>query len=485
MLLCIKINDLEGKKCQTRTLKSFRLDERKLQNVLFHSLSNLVPDTELLVLMQSTYGKEEPDLMAIDKNGDLFIFELKAWESESENLLQVLRYGQLFGGKPYKELDDLFKKRTAASQSLKIAHKAKFDIELLEEEFNRKQIFVLITNGMDWRTREAVQYWKKCGLDVRPWIYRVFNGYTADEMLLEITPFRVDDDPYEDISSGFYLLNTNYGTNPEDQEEMLAEHKAAAFFDPWKFQITRLKRGDRVFLYQNGKGIVAYGEADGKLLKSPYHDDTDAEDTYSMRLNQFKRVTPPLTAAEIKKIKGSSHPFLQTMSALDNESGEKIIKEIAAREFAPALPTSVSTAAAAASSVAASSSNNVIIAMKKAIHQETGKKSMSSFTVGCLTGDLYNSKSGVVIPVTIMSVTQQKFEEDLKQFADLLKCMKLPITLIFAAGGTLKLPSWFRELCAALGITIIILESEHQVPNMMSGLYPPPLVRKVDISMME
>jgi hypothetical protein len=33
--------------------------------------------------MQSRRWREEPDLMAIDKNGSLFIFELKAWEPES------------------------------------------------------------------------------------------------------------------------------------------------------------------------------------------------------------------------------------------------------------------------------------------------------------------------------------------------------------------------------------------------------------------
>jgi hypothetical protein len=48
--------------------------------------------------------------------------------------------------------------------------------------------------------------------------------------------------------------------------------------------------------------------------------------------------------------------------------------------------------------------------------------------------------------------------------------LKLPLTLIFAAGGTLELPSGFRELCAALGISIIILESELQVPVEISKL---------------
>ncbi len=113
--------------------------------------------------------------------------------------------------------------------------------------------------------------------------------------------------------------------------------------------------------------------------------------------------------------------------------------------------------------------------MKKAIRRETGNKPLSIFTIGCLTGELYHLYRGVVIPVTITSVTQQKFEDDLKQLADFLKHMKPPVTLIFAAGGTLELPGWFRELCAALGMTIIMLESEHQIPEVIRLLRPRPV----------
>ena len=50
--------------------------------------------------------------MALDKNGELYIFELKRWGSNQENILQVLRYGQIFGKSNYVELNNLFKKYT-------------------------------------------------------------------------------------------------------------------------------------------------------------------------------------------------------------------------------------------------------------------------------------------------------------------------------------------------------------------------------------
>ena len=86
-------------------LAEFGLDERGLQNILFRSLDRLIPEDELLLVMQSRRWQEEPDIMALGADGTLFVFELKAWESRSANLLQVLRYGQVYGQYSYQQLD--------------------------------------------------------------------------------------------------------------------------------------------------------------------------------------------------------------------------------------------------------------------------------------------------------------------------------------------------------------------------------------------
>ncbi|MFZ5635902.1 MAG: hypothetical protein ACOY82_04880 [Pseudomonadota bacterium] len=326
MLLTVNIKTRYAEKRRSERLKSFDLKERDLQDVLFRSLDRLFPDDELVLLMQSRNWQEEPDLMAVDKNGDLYIFELKAWESHSSNLLQVLRYGQIFGSSKYADLDEWYKRSTDPSQSLGGAHRSKFGVELQEADFNRRQVFVVVTNGLDYRTREAVQYWRSSGLDVRPWVYRVYRG-SEDEMLLEISPFRVVDNPYEDLAEGYYVLNTNYGNRACDHADMLDNAKAAAYFDPWKFKIERLSKGDVVFLYQSGVGIVAMGVADGKLVKAPYQGNPDhADEEYFMKLNRFQRVSPPLSAAEIKRITGISHVFMSTMFGLDADSGKAVKK---------------------------------------------------------------------------------------------------------------------------------------------------------------
>ena len=159
-------------------------------------------------------------------------------------------------------------------------------------------------------------------------MYRVYRG-SADEMLLEMSPFRVADNPYEDLAEGYYVLNTNISNSQRDHDDMLANGKAAAYFDPWKFKIERLARGDVVFLYQSGVGIVAVGSADGRLLKAPYQQNPEHPDEeYFMKLTQFQRVSPAVTAAEIKKITEVNYVFMGTMFGLDADSGKAVKKFI-------------------------------------------------------------------------------------------------------------------------------------------------------------
>ena len=327
MLLKINLQSKTAYRVRGLTLKSFGLDERNFQDILYRSLDKLIPDDELLLIMQSRRGQEEADLMAIDKEGRLFIFELKAWEARSKNILQVLRYGQIFGSYKYEDLDRLYKKITKDNRNLKDAHSSLFGIELKESMFNFAQVFVVVTNGIDYRTREAIQYWRSQKLDIRPWIYRVYKDANS-EMMVEISPFSSDDNPYEDISEGYYILNTNIRNSREDHESMLREQKAAAYFDPWKYKITYLPKGGVVFLYQSGVGIIAVGKASGKLKMTKYHDNPEhPNEEYYMKLNQFQILKEPISAAEIKSITEVNHRFMSTMFALDSENGRKLYQE--------------------------------------------------------------------------------------------------------------------------------------------------------------
>ena len=329
MLIRIHLDDhLSAEQIIRKQLREFGLNERNLQEILYASLDRLLPDEELLLIGQSRRWREEPDLLALDEQGNLYIVEIKVWESEPENLLQVLRYGQIFGTYDYEQLNHLFRQFDRRGRSIIDAHSDKFDVKLDEIDFNREQVFVVMTNGLDFKTREAIRYWRSSGLDVRPWVYRAYPDKKGS-FILEINRFAVEDNPYEDISTNVYIVNTNYKNNPRDHDDMITLGKAAAYFEPWKFKIEQLAKGDTVFLYKSGEGIVAMGRASGSVEKAPYQGKAKYEDEeYFMSLNGFRRINPPITPAQIKDITKVNYPFRGTLFSIDSNSGELLLKHV-------------------------------------------------------------------------------------------------------------------------------------------------------------
>ncbi len=131
----------------------FGLHEEHIENFLRSRLSEIVSEEHLMLIGQERKGQEEADLLALDKEGTMYIFELKRWESKSENILQVMRYGQIFGRYTYEELQDLARKQQKLDhdRSLNESHKIHFELDepISESKFNLKQHFVPVTYGVD------------------------------------------------------------------------------------------------------------------------------------------------------------------------------------------------------------------------------------------------------------------------------------------------------------------------------------------------
>lgn len=130
----------------------------------------------------------------------------------------------------------------------------------------------------------------------------------------------------------FYLLNTNRRHGIEDHERMLRDGVAAAFYEPWKLEINRIKKGDVVFLYANGTGIVAWGTATGEVQVEDYNGDPD--ETHYQKLDGFTVLKKPLPASEINKLLDRNFVYLRTMSEM--RDGHKVLERLAAEVFGPA-----------------------------------------------------------------------------------------------------------------------------------------------------
>lgn len=316
-------------KVKRTTLSQIGWQEKDLEKLLANHITDLLHIDELMTIFTERPRQEEPDILALNAAGELYIFELKRWQSNTENLLQALRYGQLYGNSSYDELNGLYKKYHNGAE-LVDAHKRYFnladDAALKTSDYNKKQHFMIVTNGLDLKTIEAIGYWKRNGLNIDGIVYWVFE--IAGEHFIEFNTYSPTDSNYE-VESGCYVLNTNFSNNEQSHFDMLKYKKAAAYCPGWKEKIQKLQKEDFVFLYQTSVGIVAYGKADGKLNMKEW--DNVPDDEYYMNLNDFRMLSNPLSAAEMKLAANIGFPFRTTMFSVDEDTKEKLMKAIKAK----------------------------------------------------------------------------------------------------------------------------------------------------------
>ncbi|REJ10368.1 EVE domain-containing protein [Halobacillus trueperi] len=309
-------------------LKNVGWREEDLEELLVQNLDRLLDEQHLMPLFTERKFQPEPDILALDHTGKLYIFELKRWKSKDDNLLQVLKYGQEYGQKSYKDLENIYFKFNPDSASLIQDHREYFKLdsesEIKEEHFNQHQQFLIVTDGTDFKTRRAINYWKETGLDIEAIVYRVYTT-DANEHLIEFNTYSPSQDVIEHEPSNF-ILNTNYKRNPDSHQDMMKQGKAAAYYHPWKNKIQRIQKGDKVFLYQSGKGIVAMGIGTGVVNKEEYHGKTNEE--YNMNLEDFTILKKPMAAKKMKEITDSNFMFNQTLFSVDKEKSDLIWKHI-------------------------------------------------------------------------------------------------------------------------------------------------------------
>lgn len=321
-----KLNETKNKECYQKvrrvTLAEIGWKEKDLEKLIANNIEDFLSSNDLMTIFTERSRMEEPDIMAIDAQGDLYIFELKRWSGKQENLLQVLRYGQLFGRSNYDDLNELYGKfQKTGRADLREDFQRYFNTSITEEEFNQKQHFLILTNGLDQETVESIIYWKKCNLNIDAIVYWIFeiNG----EHFIEFNTYSKLED-YLEYENNCYVLNTNKKTDPKYTQEMLTEHKAAAYYPGWREKIQKFQKGDIVFLYESGVGIIAYGYASGVLNKKECDGHPDYE--YNMVLDNFVVLKEPLSAWKMKELTGHGFNFRQTLYSVSEETAKTLIK---------------------------------------------------------------------------------------------------------------------------------------------------------------
>jgi len=328
MLFKINQNDKAMLKGVVSTsLAQIGWDEKDLEKLISKNLSSFIPENQLMVIFQERQWQEEADIFALDKDGVLYIFELKRWRSKQENLLQVLRYGQKFGQFDYEALQEMLRKyHKNSALELDESHKEYFkeviSQQLDREKFNFNQHFVVITNGVDLETLNAIQYWKKKGLRIDCLPYKVYeeNG----TFLLEFKSFNPQNEVLFEEESNVFIVNTNIAWSKSNYREMLDRNRAAAYGDR-RFGIERIKNGDDILLYHSGTGVIAIGKAKGKVHKDEKNEQYWIDVDFSWKIDPDSDNKRAVHAWEINSKQNTKYGFRNTVFMINQKLFDIII----------------------------------------------------------------------------------------------------------------------------------------------------------------
>ena len=305
--------------------------EKDLENYIANNIAQVLPTTNLMTIFQERQRQEEPDIMALNENGDLYIFELKRFSSKEDDLLQLLRYAQKFGDSDYKSLNDKYSNydNNLEGKFLLDIHKETFgNDEIKKEDVNQKQHLYIITNGVDEDTINKIKLWEKNGLKINVIVYWIFS--ISNEYYIEFNVCH-DLEALIEYEEKYYIVNTNKRNSKSTTSEDLIKEEKVAIQGDRKVLIDKFKKGDRIYLYESEKGIIATGiiKTGTKVENDDWerHDGIKEKEWY-MELEGFKNLsTTPIRAGDLKKIcgKGVSRG---TITYLTKENSAKIQEEI-------------------------------------------------------------------------------------------------------------------------------------------------------------
>lgn len=323
-------NPDKSTKVEIRSPAHFGLKERDIENFLRSRLAEIVSEDHLMLIGQERCRQEEADLLALDKEGKLYIFELKRWGSNSENILQVMRYGQIFGRYPYSELEDLARRQQRLDGSLKQRHREYFELDdgLKESQFNQDQVFVVVTNGVDSDTVSAIDFWSRKGIRIKCSPYRIYDVEGAP--YIQYDTYNPDDEVILESNTRYFVVNTNKTYMQDAWKDMLGDFKrgkASAYYSR-KNSICNISKGSVVYLYHTQTGVIAKGVATSMYKQADYDGDINEEFYIPLDFCWALEVTEwdvkAVTAWEINNRLNAGYRFRQTVFTITKRMSEAI-----------------------------------------------------------------------------------------------------------------------------------------------------------------
>ena len=215
MIYKIDINELKNgesiaydNKAKRISPEVLNITEKHIEDYIANNIKEVLPTIDLMTIFQERKWQEEPDIIAMNGQGDLYIFELKRIQSNEDNILQLLRYAQKFGTYEYTEINKMYQtyKNDDQFNLLEDLNKNLGNDLLKQTDINNKQHLYLITNGTNEDTIKKIKFWKTNGLDINLIIYWIFEN--DGSFFIEFNICK-DLEALLEYEKKYYIVNTN------------------------------------------------------------------------------------------------------------------------------------------------------------------------------------------------------------------------------------------------------------------------------------
>lgn len=283
------------------------LSERgDLQRLLRANISVVAPD---VLVIAEEFGDWEAsrrriDLLGIDREGRLVVFELKRGDDGGHIELQAIRYAAMVSRTTFQGAVDIYQNTLEKQRSAGGLNGARPDARAALSEFlGRVELpaddevldvrIVLVSAGFDKEVTTAVLWLREWDLDIR--CVRIRPYRHADEVILEvetIVPLREADEYITGIRkqakeqrdtkrpggepTGYWFMNTGDGSGEGRSWEDCKQYgfMLAGGGEKWINDVRKLRVGDKVFAYLSRFGYVGVGEVVAEAV--PFNDFTPA-----------------------------------------------------------------------------------------------------------------------------------------------------------------------------------------------------------------
>ncbi len=245
-------------------------EEKRLQAILAENIDLIDPNLLVIGREVATPWRKRIDILALNRDGQLVVLELKRGRTPREVIAQVLEYGSFVRGLRAEEIVRIHSAYLAKYYgpkfdiSLDEAFKTRFKIAL-PEELNEEHQLIVVATELDPTSERIVDYLADSDLDINVVFFRVFKDddreYLARAWMRDPTGASGAEggvQPIREWNGEYYV---SFG---EDDRRSWEEAVKYGFISggggPWYSRtLNMLEVGNRIWVNIPGRGYTGVG----------------------------------------------------------------------------------------------------------------------------------------------------------------------------------------------------------------------------------